>query len=483
MMRVKLTALLPKLIIGIILLCGAVLRIPELNAPVSYDEAYSYIAFVRQPWLGLVSDYSLPNNHILYNLLAKISVSIFDSNPWSLRLPAFLAGMAAIPMAYYLGKSVFNPSIGLSAAALIAGLPAIIHYDIAARGYSLVNFFTLLAWFLGIVALDTGRLRAWLALTLTAALGIFTIPTMALPVGGIYLWLLGDAFFRKQAKKQFFVRWLGSGILALMLSAALYLPVLLVSGWRKLLANGFIAPVEEHIYFSRILWRQIVDVWDFWNRDTPLEFSLLLVLGIFLSLVFSFRNENYRLHLAIPMILWLGLYVILRRPNLYDRFLSFLLSPAMLWAAAGLLTPFQKIRWKNLHATYLLSATSVLVLVWVSGASLPSVSERWNKMSNVEALAIALSPELQPDDMVLAGSPFGPPLWYYLSRLGINDEAWQARNEFQRAFIVLSRRENQDISQIIQEYKLDVALFDLENAIKQGQIGNIEIYRLNPASP
>jgi 4-amino-4-deoxy-L-arabinose transferase-like glycosyltransferase len=464
-----------------VLLCGAILRIADLNSPVSYDEAYTYVAFVRQGWFGILSDYSLPNNHILHSLLVKISTGLLGNHPWSLRLPAFLAGMAVIPLVYLLGKRLFNSAIALTASALVAWLPAIIHYDTAARGYSLVSLFTLLAWLLGFLALETGRLRYWLGLSISIALGFFTVPTMALPAGGIYLWVLAEALLRREKRFAVTLHWLGSGLLSAFLTFILYVPVLLVSGWRKLLANSFVAPVEREAYFSRVLWRQLSATWDLWNQDMPLALSLVLVLGILLSLAFSWRNAATRLHLAAPMLLWITLYVFLRRPSAFDRFWAFLLAPAMLWAAAGLLEAAKSMRLGRFRAQELLSYAVVGVLALVSVASIPAIPEKWAKMSNIEAMAIELQPGLQPGDMVLVGYPNDTPLWYYLSRLGVDDGLWLARQDFERAFVLVSNNYEQTTEGVIRASKLDPALFELEGAAWLGKIGSIETYLVYPA--
>jgi 4-amino-4-deoxy-L-arabinose transferase-like glycosyltransferase len=464
-----------------ILLCGAFMRIPMLNLPVSYDEAYTYIAFARQNWFGILSDYSLPNNHILHSLLVKAGTGLLGNHPWSLRLPAFFAGLAAIPLVYLLGKRLFNPATALAASALVAWLPAIVRYDTVARGYSLISFFTLLAWLLALLALETGRLRYWLGLSASIALGFFTIPTMALPAGGIYLWIFGETLLRREKRGAVYLRWFASGLVSGLLTFLLYLPVLLVSGWRKLLANSFVVPVEREVYFSKVLWRQLSATWDLWNLDTPLALSLLLVLGIVLSLAFSRWNAATRLHLAAPMLLWITLYVFLRRPNAFDRFWAFLLAPAMLWAAAGWLATASPLRLGRFRASDLLSAASVLALVIVAATSLPSIPEKWNKVSNIEAMAIELQPGLQDGDMVLIGYPNDTPLWYYLSRLGVDDSAWQARPDFERAFVLISTNYGQTPEGVIRERKLDPALFDLAGTTHLGKIGPIEAYLIYPA--
>lgn len=464
----------------VIVLLGAILRVVGLNLPVSYDEAYTYIAFARQDVWGILSDYSLPNNHILNSLLIKLSVSLLGNHPWSMRIPAFMAGVAAIPLVYALGKRLFNRETALTASALVAWLPAIIRYDTAARGYSLVSFFTLLAWLMGWLALKKNDWRYWLGFSGSVALGAFAIPTMALPAGGLYLWVLGETVLRGEKQIAVYFRWLASGMMTGFLTLSLYVPVLLVSGWRKLLANGFVEPVEREIYFSKVLWRQLGDTWDLWNLDTPLALAVLLVLGMILSLAFSPRIAASRLHLAVPMLLWITLYVTLRRPNAFDRFWSFVLAPAMLWAAVGWLGAVRTLKLERFHLHQMIAVISVLFLGLTTLVSLPNIQQNWNKLGNVEAMAIELEKGLQLDDMILVGYPNDASFWYYLARLGVDDNAWRVRPNFGRAFVVTSAYYEQTPEQVIKDNKLDPELFDLAGTTKLGRIGFLETYLIMP---
>jgi 4-amino-4-deoxy-L-arabinose transferase-like glycosyltransferase len=472
----------PRVALFVVLFCGIILRISQLNLPVSYDEAYTYIAFSRQNWLGILSDYSLPNNHILNSLLIKLSTALLGNHPWTLRIPALLAGLASILLAYLFGKRMFGVNMGLLACVLVAWLPAIIYYDTAARGYSLVTFFSLLAWFLGWMALKKGQWRYWLGISASIALGFLAVPTMALPAGSIYLWMLGELILRKEKQISAYLRWFISGCVSGIMIVILYTPALIFTGWRKLLANNFVQPVEPSAYFSRVLWRHLSGIWDLWNQDTPLTLALILVLGMLLSLFFFRKNSITRLHLAIPMFLWFAVFIILRRPNVYDRFWSFLLVPAMFWAAIGLNSITQRIRLGKYGMNQALVTISVLALIGFTLASLPTMPENWSKMSNIEAMAIELQAELQESDMVLSGYPHAPPLWYYLSRLGVDDFSWKAQTDFERAFVLTSIRYEQTPEKIIRENKLDLNLFDLENAVKLGRKGNLELYLIYPAS-
>ncbi|MCX6067597.1 MAG: glycosyltransferase family 39 protein [Chloroflexi bacterium] len=132
----------------LIALCGLLLRIGGLNKPVEYDEAYTVVEFSSRSWWAVISDYSLPNNHILHSLLVRASLLSFGQHAWSIRLPALLAGLGMIVAAYFLGKALYSRETGLVAAALVAYFPEMLRFSTTARGYTLVGLFSLLIFWL-----------------------------------------------------------------------------------------------------------------------------------------------------------------------------------------------------------------------------------------------------------------------------------------------------------------------------------------------
>lgn len=458
--------------IWLILLSGATLRVAALNDLVTYDEAYTYTSFATQSWWGAISDYSLPNNHLLHTLLVKLSTSLLGNHPYTMRLPAFLAGIFVIYLTYQLGKHFYQNETALAAAALVAWLPAMVRYDTDARGYSLVNLFTLLAWLAAARALQTNQLRYWLLLSLALTLGMFTIPTMTLPAGGIYLWTLAEALLRKENRRSFYWGLFGSGALGVLLTILLYTPVLVISGWRKLLANNFVQPVPAAAYFPGILSERLQGTWQMWNLDLPLIVGLILSLGILLSLILHRRIASTRLHLAVPMGVWLAFYILLRRPDAYDRFWAFLLAPLLLWASAGLLClP---------HYRKGLTGVALIALLLAVGQTIPTIATRWQKLNNTEMIADYLQEGLRPGDMLLVGYPNNAPLWYYLTARGVDPQYWQARPDFKNAVLVVSLNFEPSPEKLIRSYKLDPALFDLEKIKNWGQIGQIRVYSCPP---
>ena len=83
--------------LAVITAAGIALRLIYIHQPMRYDEAFSYLFFVHVPLASTLSDYSVPNQHILNSLLMRLCASLFGNAPWSLRLPAFLFGVAVIP--------------------------------------------------------------------------------------------------------------------------------------------------------------------------------------------------------------------------------------------------------------------------------------------------------------------------------------------------------------------------------------------------
>src|SRR5687767_3647056 len=81
--------LYPFMTLGVIMLIGLYLRSIDLNQPIAYDEAYTFIHFASRPFKHILADYSAPNNHIFHTILVGISYRLFGGEAWALRLPAF----------------------------------------------------------------------------------------------------------------------------------------------------------------------------------------------------------------------------------------------------------------------------------------------------------------------------------------------------------------------------------------------------------
>ncbi len=470
-----------KVSLVIILASGFILRFAALNDPITYDEAYTYIAFASRGFWTAISDYSLPNNHIFHTVLVFLSTQLLGNSLWAIRLPAFLAGMGMIWAAYALGKTAYSEETGLAGAALVAYLPAIIRYSTDARGYSMVGLLTLIVFLLATRLANQPSTRDWIFLTVTTALGLWAIPLMLYPAGAVYLWLALTSLAVPSLRQQGFIRnWFLSGLGAGCLTLALYTPALIVSGWRRILANGFVQPLPAKGYFTDLLPERLGITWQVWSGDVPAALIIVLTIGFILSLALHWRIQTTRIPLSLTMLLWVGLYVVLRRPDAFDRFWSWMLAPMLVWAAAGLIETASKLRGGLIRGEQILGIASLIIMLIAAGATLPSISTRWSKVSNAQAASEALATALRPGDLVLVGYPNNTPVWYYLLRAGVAESYWQPHGFSQAYLLLAANQPKQTLASLISDAKMDPADFDLSNAKQIGRFGQILIYQCLP---
>lgn len=164
---------------------GIALRISGLGRALEYDEIWTLSHYVSAPFAVIFTELSVPNNHLLHSLLAKLSLSLFGIGVIQLRLPAFLSGIAvlisSIPVTLRLTRS---RGITLLVLAMLALNIPTLFYAQSARGYE-IQFALLLAFAWGLLALaDTHRKKSpWLPAlgAATAAIGaVLTLPTSVL---------------------------------------------------------------------------------------------------------------------------------------------------------------------------------------------------------------------------------------------------------------------------------------------------------------
>ena len=159
------------LLITLITLLGVALRIPRLFESLWYDEIAALISSSLHGPGPALGNYHALANHALHSALVALSLGAFgaDDAELAIRLPAFLAGVACIPAAFQLGRTVEDDRLGLLAAAVVAGMPIAILESCEARGYAFMMLFATLSttqW----LRMADGRRSAigWYAVTVAA---------------------------------------------------------------------------------------------------------------------------------------------------------------------------------------------------------------------------------------------------------------------------------------------------------------------------
>lgn len=189
------------LVVLAVILAGA-LRWPLAHGGVWWDEAWTIrnvivgkldpapdgsggVDFEPTSWRKTLWYYHAPTNHVAYSVTARLANDAWRGyagaapeafDEFALRLPAFLAALAAVAAIAGLTASLGFPRAAPLAAFLLALHPLHVRHGADARGYSFVVLLTVVGAWLLLRALREGRWRDFLAYGASQALLLWTFP-------------------------------------------------------------------------------------------------------------------------------------------------------------------------------------------------------------------------------------------------------------------------------------------------------------------
>lgn len=402
-----------------------------LARPMEHDEAYTYIAFASRPIIHLLRDYHLPNNHVFHSLLVYHSINLFGIEPWFVRLPAFLAGVLLVPLAFLVGRAYYTSAAGLLAAGAVALLPAISEYASQARGYTLVAMAALALFGLSIIVKSSHNTFAWFAWIVVATLGLYTLPIMLYPLGGAVLWLMISALARDVApayQGRFLVH-LGSAVfLTGALTGLLYLPVVLYSGVESLTANPFVRGMAWKPFTENLLTR-LNSTWLEWGAGVPAWVVALLAGGFLLSWVFNHRFGKHRFFPPLVYSIWIAALLLAQRVAPLPRIWFFALPLFLVYATGGLAGALGWLARRTAQPSQVQRQGINLVLLSILLAGIYQLAMEVPRLVSappgpVEQATLFLKEQLSTDAageiLVVIGSTDGPSLMYYFDRHGLS---------------------------------------------------------------
>jgi mannosyltransferase len=137
---------------------GAVLRFATLGVQAYHHDEIVTASRVLRVGFGHAMDAvgfseSAPP---LYYALAWIWTQVAGTGEWGLRSLSAVAGVATIPVAYFIGRELRSARAGVIAAALVAVNPMLLWYSQEARAYSLLALFCALSLLFCVRALQPG---------------------------------------------------------------------------------------------------------------------------------------------------------------------------------------------------------------------------------------------------------------------------------------------------------------------------------------
>lgn len=440
------------------------IRLLYLSQPMRYDESYTYLVFATRPLDFIISDYHVPNNHVLHTLLVGLATRLLGNQPWVIRLPAVAAGVLMVPATYLLGRMSYGRFSGLLAAALVASSSFMIEYSTNGRGYTLISLLTLLFFALGIYLKDHQNAAAWTFFVLLAAAGFYTMPTFLYPFGALMLWLLLSALVGDVSRaydggfwKHLFIAGLGIGLLTVFL----YTPILLESGLAKLTDNAFVQaiPADRFLYE---LQGSFISTWRSWVRDLLAWQGWVLAFGFIASLVWHRQVARQRLPLSPLVVFWCGALLLLQRVAPWPRVWLFMMPLFFICASAGLrgfLGRFFATRadvWARIGIA--VAVTAAVLLSWnVFKADTIVNSGQTGTLKPAEAITRYLQDALQPGDVVAAVPPSNYPLRYYFDYYGLPEEAFYRPRigpEFNQAWIVINQQSSDTLADVLHNTRL-----------------------------
>jgi len=432
---------------------GIILRVAHLRQPMRYDEAVTYMYFVRHPWSEALSLYTYPNNHLFHTLLAKVSTTAFGNSPWALRLPAFLAGVLVIPATYAVTRLLYGERAGLIAAAMVAASGVLTLYSTNARGYTMVVLAFLLLVLAGIRILRGDVHPPWFTFAVIAALGLWTIPVMLYPLGTVALWIaLSLLVAGRAAELRRLAVSLGvTGGLTLLL----YAPVISREGLAAITRNRFVVSMGWFEFFERLP-PTIREALVSWSLGVPPLVMLALAACAVLALRHHASLSRFRVGIPLAGFAWCAWLLVVNHRAPFARVWLWVFPLAAALAGAGAVAFLERRTssgtaasvWQRLPVLTTIFALAMALSVALSRGVL--VSPDTGTFRDARRAAETLRGVLRPGDRVLAAIPSNAPLSYYLHAIGVSENVMSLDvRQATRVFAVVDRHEGQTLPALV----------------------------------
>lgn len=423
-------------------LAAVALRVPFLTRPMRTDEAATFLYYASQPLKVGLSVYGSPNNHLLHTALMHAAFRAFGSAEWALRLPALVAGIALVPLAFVAARAL-GLGRGLLAASLAATWPLLVDYSTDGRGYTLVCAFTLASLIAMHALRRDGNRTAGLLFVLCATLGFWSVPVMIYPFALLAVWGL--------ASKQW-PRVLAALCGTVVLTFVVYLPVLVTSGLEALTQNPWVRPLPWGAFFAALP-HALAGVWQSWTSGIPLVLALVLA-ALFIA---GAIRGRVALWLALPAV---AAVLLAQHTIPFPRTWLPLLAIAIVTMNAALPPRFD-----------LFGACILAILLATCTLTIHRRAET-GELPYVREIAHYLKDNAKPTDAVGTLSPSDVPLAFYLR----DPRPLSPNVNASRIWIVTNEDFGQVLPKTLFELRIDPRGF---NIAKRVDFGEVAVYQLD----
>ncbi|MBW2554841.1 MAG: glycosyltransferase family 39 protein, partial [Deltaproteobacteria bacterium] len=323
------------LFLGFVLLTGCVLRCWNINQSFWWDEIWSTMPYVKTGslWHVVSSLGYYFNNHILYSLLARVSINIFGESEFAARLPALIMGLLAVTMVFKFGKTFLGTPCGFIAAVLLAVSAFHIDHSSEARGYSGLALFALLSSFYFLKGLKRDGFNSWILYIVFTVLGfyahVFMIAVSISQFFSSFLFVVVEKWgslkdgITKKAFKHFLVSLSCAGIAVILI----YSPILATFFYNM-----------SKVQFVNV--NRIPFVMSLLNSFFPgvlcitgnIIYGILFFFGMYCTLR---KDPHLFIYLFVMLVLPLSLYLFINPMFVFERYFVFALPFALLIVSQG----------------------------------------------------------------------------------------------------------------------------------------------------
>ena len=313
--------------IVVLLVIAAGLRVWCSRGELWLDEVWTWDIAAKMTWLGgLFSQLREENNHYLNTLVIWLFRDSSKSAGFLYRLPAIVCGVAAVGVAWRLGRTALRSreSVSWLAGALTATSYLMAHYSSEARGYAYAVFFSALAFDqLGVLEWDRAnfsasglasrkrRIANWL-FPVACCGGFLSQPIFLTCFGAMAVWVY-VRLRRASAHEPLWPTLLRYFALPGLFFVTLYL----VDLRHAVNGGGDQFP----------LWRVVLETLSLTGggpfRGWGAAVVAALVAGAFvhgLRALASQGDDRWIFHFLVVVVMPLGLLVVLRRAEVYPRY-------------------------------------------------------------------------------------------------------------------------------------------------------------------
>jgi len=403
------------------------LRLYRLNMSFWMDELITVTEFVSKPWLKIITEVPYPNNHILYTLLAKLSMTVFGEHEWSARLPAMIMGAITPPAAYLIFRKRFSEFAAAGAGLFLALNFWSVWFSQDARGYSAYILFGLTSTYFYLEYLEKGgrRLAIYYALTATVCVWFYLYGFFIIAAQGLW------AFAVIARKKKDWKRLLPI-VVALVLGISLYLPGL-GQIWHYSISQTRMAKMHG---------LSLIFLKDFLGLCSGLDDINLITLASIIALI----------GLLTAFKKWPGFFVIylsasfgivvfsgLEKLFIYSRFLSFFMPvfPIAFITLLIALLPKSLNRFESITSRI----SIILICLVIALILIANLARYYNKgKEGFRESAQYLAQNYSPDKVICYGIICKELGYYYKTPVTETDEKYKLTPEFIKGKAIISRK-------------------------------------------